>query len=241
MFVLDSERVSVSVVTKAAAALSLNLAKSSRPCLSKKFCGRGFFLANNVIDWVKEFDHKIPTIEKLVLYMIADDSNRMGTSHYLGSMKRIAKLCAISERRARTACRWLEEAGLILTTSQFRENGSFTANSYQCRITIEPENWTAPDGMGKSTSAIMSTVDEGRFYEILAGLVQPQTFEIWIKPTQVVTYEKKKARLVIKAPNNAFITFLREHTGLLLEAAQQVDPEIQKLHFILPNFQTPEL
>lgn len=199
-------------------------------------------MANNVIDWVKAFEHKIPTIEKLVLYMIADDANRMGTSQYLGSMKRIARLCSISERRARIALRWLEHAGVILTNSQFRSNGSFTVNTYQCRITIEPENWVRPAELTKRASAIMSTVfDEARFFEILAGIVQSQAFEIWMKPCQVVNYEKKKMRLVIKAPNNAFITFLRDQASVLLEAAQQVNPEVKKLHFILPTFQTPEI
>lgn len=190
-------------------------------------------MANNVIDWVLSFTN-IPCIEKFVGVVVADDANKVGTSQYLGSVRRIGRLCGISERRARSALRWWEKVGLMIIVPQFRENGSFTVNTYQLRITIDATTWQLPQEMaksGRSRGAIMSTFDEKAFWDHVASKMDTGSFRTWMLPTEVITVEKN--RLVIKVPTAYFADYLQEQRSILLEAARLVNPRLSKLHFIL--------
>lgn len=197
-------------------------------------------MANNVIDWAFQFD--IHYVDKLLLVAIADDADKAGVSKYLGGLKTIGKQCSLSPRQIRRSLRRLEVWGLIATYPQARSNGSDAQHVFQCRILVDPKEWTSPQGAppakrkGKnlepSRRPIMSTFPAD-FRKALKATFDEHLFHTWLSPCEVVSLAH--GRLTMRLPKVIWAETLREHTAAILEVAQQIAPETKKLHFLIPG------
>lgn len=86
---------------------------------------------------------------KIVLYWLADHHNGE-TSRCFPSLARLADVCEMSKRSVQDQIAALQDAGLILIESTFRDDGQQTANNFSFHLKVE-EGWqNLPPGMAKS-------------------------------------------------------------------------------------------
>ena len=94
--------------------------------------------------WAYEQD--VTTVPKFILVMLAQDADEFG--YCFLSLKRLAKLCAISKPTVMKYIKELEGAGLIGIERRTLENGSVTSNRYHLMVPegVTLSNQKGPDG-----------------------------------------------------------------------------------------------